>query len=167
VNSTADVYRMNPAEDTLVYGDQLAEGMWVLPSSPTTRFLGEDEDSRLRAQRFCRVTRLRREPFRFDGEVSEVTVFVGEWVDGYQYQRRHALTTPWLAKKAPADPEATEAAEVIARVCLNGYNEHVRLHGPDGDKAVGSGTGDRATFTVEREGRLYDVTVTPRERPTP
>jgi hypothetical protein len=156
MNDTAD-YRMNPAEDTLIYGDELKEGMWVLPSSERIPS-GRDEDSRLRAQRFRRVVRLRRA--RPGG--NELVAFVGVWVDGYQQEHTYAVSHAWIVKKAPADPEATAGAQVIARVCVNGYNEHVRLHGPDGDKAVESGTEDQARFTVEREGHLYDVTVTPR-----
>jgi hypothetical protein len=165
VNSTADVYRMNPAEDTLVYGDQLAEGMWVLPSSPTTRFLGEDEDSRLRAQRFRRVTRLRREPFRFDGEVSEVTVFVGEWVDGYMEEHRHAVGTPWIVKKAPADPEAAAEARNVAGMCRSGYARHAESAAalglsPAPEPGLVFEVPDGGAFTITRGGKSYTVTVT-------
>jgi hypothetical protein len=158
VNSTSDHYRMNPAEDTLVYGDELAEGMWVLPESPLARLPhGGDEDSRLRAQRFRRVTRLRRRPYQ-DSMVSEVTVFVGEWVDGYRQEHLYGIGQAWIVKKAPADPQAVAEAEVIARICASGYNEHVRLHGPDGDRA---GTPAGGSFTIVRGGRAYTVTVTP------
>jgi len=104
VNSTADVYRMNPAEDTLVYGDELEEGMWVLASDPGARLpAGDDEDGRHRRQRFRRVNRLRRERSGFG---NEVTTFTGTWVDGYQERHMHDIRAAWIVKKAPA-PEAS------------------------------------------------------------
>jgi hypothetical protein len=109
VNSTADAYRMNPAEDVLMDGGEIAEGMWVLAADPRTRLpCGSDDDSRLRAQRFRRVTRLRRE---LSGFGNEVTVFTGEWVDGYQEKHRYDAAASWIVKKAPAP----EVSATIAR----------------------------------------------------
>lgn len=49
MNDTTGVYRMNPAEDRLVYGDELTEGMWALPDNPEMRRpRGDDEDAWLR-----------------------------------------------------------------------------------------------------------------------
>jgi hypothetical protein len=62
-----------------------------------------------------------------------------------------------------ADPLAV--ARATARILARGYTEHVRLHGPDGDGGPVTMTFETETgggFTVEREGHLYDVTVTPR-----
>jgi hypothetical protein len=162
MNDTAD-YRMNPAEDTLLRGDQLAEGMWVLAESTAYRVpVGASEDDRIRAQRFRQVSGLHRKPPALFEGAPERIAFTGTWIDGYQRTHHASVDVEWIVKKAPVDPEATAEAQVIARICTNGYNEHVRLHGPDGDKAVESGTDDQARFTVEREGHLYDVTVTPR-----
>jgi hypothetical protein len=54
---------------------------------------------------------------------------------------------------------ARETAGILAR----GYGEHLRLHGPDRDSVTMIfDTGAGGGLTVEREGHLYDVTVTPR-----
>lgn len=90
-------YLMNPAEDVIVFGDELAEGMWVISESPSARYLGEDEDARLRAERFCRVTRLRRVPPV--GTTPEQVVFIGEQVDGYQMVQSGHLACGWIVKR--------------------------------------------------------------------
>jgi hypothetical protein len=156
-----DSYRMNPVEDTLVYGEDLKEGMWVLAESPRQRtpYHGTSvKDSMIRTQRFRQVSRLRREPASAVKGATELIHFTGTWIDGYQASHTASPGQPWIVKKAPEDPEVTADAEVIARVCASGYNEHVRLNGPDGDKATGTAGG---TFTVMRNGRAYTVTVTP------
>jgi hypothetical protein len=76
MNTEITAYEMNPAEDTLLYGDELREGMLVLPEDETTRYQGSSEDARLRSQRFCTVTRLR--------DLGEHFTFIGVWVDGFQ-----------------------------------------------------------------------------------
>jgi hypothetical protein len=58
-----------------------------------------------------------------------------------------------------------DMARATARILARGYTEHVRLHGPDGDGGPVTMTFETEAgggFTVEREGHLYDVTVTPR-----
>ena len=46
------VYTMNPAEDEIKFGNELTEGMWVLPERPNDRTAyGGNEDARIRAQR--------------------------------------------------------------------------------------------------------------------
>ena len=39
-------------------------------------------------------------------------------------------------------------SETIAALMARGYNEHLRLHGPDGDGATANGT----AVVVERDG---------------
>ena len=109
MNDTTDAYRMNPAEDTLLFGDELEEGMWVLTDDPTMRRpYGNDEDSQLRRQRFRRVTHLRHVPG--GGSAPDKVVFVGEWVDGYKEVHSYAVTFGWIIKKAPNDePTAGES----------------------------------------------------------
>lgn len=102
MSATVAAYLMNPAEDVIVFGDELAEGMWVLPATLPRRPYGDDEDSRIRSQRFRRVTRLRRVPAA--GANQEQAVFVGEWIDGYQEIHSYAVTHGWITKKAPATP---------------------------------------------------------------
>jgi hypothetical protein len=97
-------YRMNPAEDMIVFGDELEDGMWVLTESTMARQPhGYDEDSQIRRQRFRRVTRLRREPGY--ASAPDKVVFVGEWVDGYQEVHAYAVTFGWLVKKDPQPEE--------------------------------------------------------------
>lgn len=97
--TTIAVYRMNPAEDVILFGDELREGMWVLPEDITMRRPnGGDEDSRIRRQRFRRVTRLRREPGN-----PGLIIFVAEWVDGYQEVHRYAVSYGWIVKKERTD----------------------------------------------------------------
>lgn len=102
MNETAvSVYRMNPAEDEILYGDELRDGAWVLADDPTLRSPhGKDEDAKIRAQRFHRVNRLRREAGY--GDAPAKVVFIGEWVDGYQEIHRYAASHGWIVKKDPA-----------------------------------------------------------------
>ena len=96
-------YRMSPAEDKILFGDELEDGMWVLTEDTTARQPHRyDEDSQIRRQRFRRVTRLRRAP-GYAGAPDKIT-FVGEWVDGYQEVHSYAVTFGWLVKK-DAQPE--------------------------------------------------------------
>jgi hypothetical protein len=98
MNETVAAYRMNPAEDEIRFGDELTEGMWVLPEDISLRpGVEASEDERIRGQRFRRVTRLRRESGY--GAAPEKIVFVGEWVDGYQEIHTYAVTFGWLVKK--------------------------------------------------------------------
>jgi hypothetical protein len=91
-------YLMNPAEDVIVFGDELAEGMWVLPEAASHRRpYGSDEDSRIRSQRFRQVTRLSHRPA--SGLNPPQAVFVGEWIDGYQEVHSYAVSHGWLVKK--------------------------------------------------------------------
>jgi hypothetical protein len=110
MNQVVSVYRMNPVEDEIRFGDEIAEGMWVLCEDPSLRSPhGSGEDDKIRAQRFRRVTRLRRQA-AIGGTPAQV-VFVGEWVDGYQEVHRYAETFGWLVKKAdPAEVEPDDAS---------------------------------------------------------
>lgn len=90
-------YVMNPAEDVVLFGDELAEGMWVMQEDWVLRARAEmSEDQQLRMQRFMRVTRLRFAP----GPSSDLAVFVGEWVNGHQEIQRVAVTLGWIVKKS-------------------------------------------------------------------
>jgi hypothetical protein len=98
MNDTTGVYRMNPAEDRLVYGDELTEGMWALPDNPEMRRpRGDDEDAWLRGQRFRRVTGLRHRPPC--GSLPASVIFIGEWVDGYREVHSCAVNWGWIVKK--------------------------------------------------------------------
>ena len=99
-------YKMNPAEDTILYGDEIAEGMWVLRDSEILRPGSEAaEDDQLRAQRFCKVTRLRSH--------GDKITFIGEWIDGYQRSQGPChVSHAWIVKKSSlpgAEPEAESA----------------------------------------------------------
>ena len=101
-------YLMDPAEDTILYGDEITEGMWVLPEDPALRREhSHSEDERLRGQRFRRVTRLRRQP--------QHVSFIGEWVDGYKESVTHVhADLAWIVKKSSlpgAEPEAGSEEE--------------------------------------------------------
>lgn len=90
-------YLMNPAEDVVIFGDKLAEDMWVLPENGLLRSLSTGtEEEQLRRQRFRKVTHLRRDPIR-DGGV--IVTFIGEWVDGYQEVCRYNESHGWIVKK--------------------------------------------------------------------
>ncbi len=85
-------YRMDPAEDVILLGDELREGMWVLIEDTAVRAGSEaPEDVQLRAQRFCQVTRLRRH--------GGIVTFIGEWVDGYQQTRSVHVGHAWIVKR--------------------------------------------------------------------
>jgi hypothetical protein len=102
--TTTAVYRMNPAEDNIVFGGELEEDMWVLPESPTARGDAEGtEDELIRAQRFRRVTRLAITHL----QGSTQTRCVGEWVDGYQEVHTCHIRTAWLVKKNPPGQETS------------------------------------------------------------
>jgi hypothetical protein len=99
MSTAVAAYLMNPAEDVIVFGDELAEGMWVLPEAAWVRSgRGDGEDSAIRAQRFRKVTRLRITPAA--GATPAQTVFVGEWIDGYQEVHSYAVIHGWIVKKA-------------------------------------------------------------------
>ena len=102
-------YLMTPGEDVIVFGADLAEGMWVLPEDEAGRqAVALTEEAQLRCERFRRVTRLRTV---LDAGYAggACTVFVGEWVDGYQKVCRVSVETAWIAKKDSL-PDAPEAA---------------------------------------------------------
>jgi hypothetical protein len=99
MNETVSRYVMNPAEDEIRFGDELADGMWVLCADPVFRSPhGHTEDEQMRQQRFRRVTRLRHDPAR--GSLPPQVAFVGEWVDGYQEVHSYSVQYGWLVKKA-------------------------------------------------------------------
>lgn len=89
-------YRMNPAEDEIRFGNELADDMWVLLESWAMRTpRGDSEDEKIRQQCFRRVTRLRVES-SYSGNI---ITFVGEWVDGYQETHSFNESWSWLVKK--------------------------------------------------------------------
>jgi len=97
--TTEAVYLMNPAEDEIRYGHELADGMLVLAEDPGLRQShGKDEEGKLRRQRFRKVTRLDR---TFSANYVR---FIGEWIDGYQEVHTASRLSSWLVKK---DAEAT------------------------------------------------------------
>jgi hypothetical protein len=112
VSTEVASYLMNPAEDVILFGTDLAEGMWVLPESAAGRMLsGRPEEVRLRAQRFRRVTRLRvMQGDRYQGGTG--TIFVGEWVDGYQEVHEYTAENAWLVKRdsLPVDGKPAEVS---------------------------------------------------------
>jgi hypothetical protein len=97
MSATVASYLMNPAEDVVLFGEEITEGMWVLPEGGLLRrvFSGTEEE-RLRAQRFRKVTRLRRVPVE---PGNNILVFIGEWVDGYQEVCRYNESYGWIVKK--------------------------------------------------------------------
>ncbi len=48
-------------------------------------------------------------------------------------------------------------SETIAALMARGYNEHIRLHGPDGSTADANGT----ALVVERDGKEYAARIIP------
>ena len=109
MNQTVARYVMNPAEDEIRFGDELADGMWVLQEPWEMRSPhGDSEDEQMRRQRFRRVTRLRH--VAGGGVAPPKIVFVAEWVDGYQEVHSYAVSYGWLVKKsAPAaEPETAD-----------------------------------------------------------
>jgi len=92
VSATVTAYVMNPAEDCILFGDELTDGMWVLADDCCSRPpYGGSEDERLHSQRFRRVTKLRRE--------GDLVTFVGEWLDGYQAVHQAGASSGWMVKK--------------------------------------------------------------------
>jgi hypothetical protein len=87
-------YRMNPAEDAIIAGADLADGMLVRPEGTLT----VDDADIARAAEPRRVTRLVRcaDSGYNDGAVIE---FIGEWPDGYQEVHRYAVTAYWIVRR--------------------------------------------------------------------
>jgi hypothetical protein len=104
--STITAYVMNPETDVVLFGDQLAEGLLVLPESWLQR-LGGTEDEQLRGQRFRTVTALRTEPSAY-GSPAQFS-FIGEWVDGYQAQWRGAISWTWIVSRSSIPEPAASA----------------------------------------------------------
>jgi len=60
----------------------------------------------------------------------------------------------------------TVETETIARLLARGFNEHIRLHGPDGDHAgEAAETGGGHSLVVTRDGAQYAVRVEPLQAP--
>ena len=94
--SKTAAYQMNPAEDYLVFGDELKDGMWVMREDWTMRRY-DSEDRQIRANRFCRVTHLRT----MDAGHGPCAVFIGEWIDGYQEAFTVHHRFAWIVKRDP------------------------------------------------------------------
>ena len=98
-----DRYRMNPGEDEILFGHELADGMLVLSESWTMRSPhGYDEEDLRRKEVFRKVTRLRRP--------GHLIVFIGEWPDGYQEVHTYASDYAWLVKRATLSTETKDGA---------------------------------------------------------
>lgn len=79
--STITAYKMNPATDRIVFGDELRDGMLVIREDAHMRCASAaSEDEQIRMNHFCKVTRLRT----VDRGSGPCAAFIGEWVDGYQ-----------------------------------------------------------------------------------
>jgi hypothetical protein len=59
----------------------------------------------------------------------------------------------------------TVETETIARLLARGFNEHIRLHGPDGDHAEAAEAGGGHSLVVTRDGAQYAVRVEPLQAP--
>jgi hypothetical protein len=108
MTTTVADYRMNPAEDVILFRDDIREGMLVLiEDRAMRRSYSGGEEEQLRKQRFRKVTRLRREPLAPEPGFAGGTLltFIGEWVDGYQEIHRYNVSHGWLVKK-DSIPEA-------------------------------------------------------------
>jgi hypothetical protein len=82
-------YLMNPAEDEIIFGDELREGMVVFPENG-----GYWDDPH--PYEFYRVTRLRilgKNDYR-------VTQFIGVHPDGYARVHEVSISHAWLVKKS-------------------------------------------------------------------
>jgi hypothetical protein len=100
MTETTILYQMNPAEDEILSSDEIAEGMRVMAESEEWRANLRTEDERLRANRFCRVTKLCRA-----GQADLPSIsFVGEWVDGYQKLMVFNAFHKWIVKKPEITP---------------------------------------------------------------
>jgi hypothetical protein len=100
-------YKMNPAEDRILYGDEITEGMWVMFEDPHGRCSDEaPEDEQIRSNRFCRVTRMRTT------NNGQTIVFIGEWVDGYQKRYATHGNASWIVKREDAPPAEVELREI-------------------------------------------------------
>jgi hypothetical protein len=103
---------MSPETDVILYGDELADGMWVLPEDAGLRHASkdDDEDTAIRRQRFRQVTRKRITPG--GGSCPDQVTFIGAWVDGYQEVHTCGVTWGWLVRKdsIPGYGASTEEA---------------------------------------------------------
>lgn len=105
--STITAYKMNPAEDEIRYGDELAEGMWVMYEDRRGRCSeSAPEDEQIRMNRFCRVTRMRTVN---DGQT---IVFIGKWVDGFQKRYSANRNGAWIVKREGAPEAEAELREI-------------------------------------------------------
>lgn len=146
---TVNSYRMNPAEDTILFGDELEEGMWVLPEEPILRA----GDGDLRGELFRRVTRVRLTPAYGASPVQ--VAFVGEWIDGYKKMHSASGTTAWIVKKGDYSAES-ETADILAdRDTLAAIREgeafELLAYPLDNDPDDGITTDDFDNWPTERE----------------
>lgn len=99
-------YKLNPATDDLVYGDDLVNGMRVLIGRTTGRY-DEGQPELHNAglpinNRWCVVSRVR---------VTDDTVFfIGVYEDGHKERRSSALVDIWLVKKWTMPKQEEEPA---------------------------------------------------------
>ena len=106
--NTVTAYKMNPAEDEILFGADLEEGMWVLCEFPPLRSPhGEGEDDQIRRQCFRQVTGLQHS--------GDQIVFIGRWVDGYaEVHKYHATFYGWIVKRAAAPSAEAELHEITS-----------------------------------------------------
>ena len=105
-------YEMNPQEDYLAFTDELTEGMWIMPEDPRARCSDiAPEDEQLRANRFCRIVRMR------PADDFPTMILIVEWADGYQKRLSSHKNGTWIVKRDhPSEPvvppaSGTETAE--------------------------------------------------------
>ena len=97
-------YKMNPKEDEILFGDEIREGMWVMPEHPMLRSRGDSEDAQIRGQRFRRVIRIRQCP-------AQMAIML-EWVDGYRETWTGAVTNTWIVRREDALSADAELREI-------------------------------------------------------
>jgi len=103
-----DKYLMDPETDTVLYGDELKNGMRILSQTDRTSMSYASSSlvgyqAALVNARWCTVTRIRVTEFQ--------TSFIALYGDGMMYVRHSAPITGWIVKK-DSIPEEKPVAEV-------------------------------------------------------
>jgi len=92
-------YRMNPAEDKILFSGDLQPGMLVLPEDPGKRATFQDtaEDAPVKRQQFRKIIR------RLN--LTPTIMFVGQWDDGYKESHTSDAAASWIVKKSSITPD--------------------------------------------------------------